>query len=704
MRYLLGSILYNGRYIAIVTVLFCLFWHSISLVQKYSESKSLVHTIYNQDLKLVENAVEVGDIIEIKKYLWRGKNDIVDYVVFKPNSSILKSLGAINVGEMANASKLFMNEIDLIWNGLSLGRLEYHINFYRLNWFIISENAFLYILFVLALTSSFIISGMGAIKSISRVEKHFKDVLEKWDNDDFNDVNQLVSKIKVESKKTRIIFYMIDMLDRIIEIFNKKRQLELNAQRNEITNQISKQVSHDIRSPLTSLETVVNLMSEEIEEGPRVLIRTAVQRINDIANDLGSKKGPEKKSESKKSYNEICLLPALVDSIVSEKRLEYRSRSNVEILSDLRYSYGLFSKLKPSVFKRALSNLINNSVQAFDKEVGGNVTVSMRGHNDTVVIKISDNGKGIPKKILEKLGVRGGTYGKEGGQGLGLYYSKSNIEEWGGTFQIESEVGKGTSVIITLNKESTPDWFVPEIFIDDETSVVVIDDDDSIHRVWDSRYELLEEMHNKLIHFSNSNDVSEFLANKNDINKKFLFLCDYEFLGDKRNGLNIIEENDIAKSSILVTSRYEEKEIREKCKQLGVKLLPKGLAGYVPINFENNSSTSSRKIKYDAVLIDDQSVVRETWQLVSKMKHKKMKSYAHPDHFFEEADRIEKNTNIYIDSHLSDNLKGELVAKKIKSMGFERIYLATGSDQGEFPAEMPWIDGIRDKICPFVNS
>ena len=63
-----------------------------------------------------------------------------------------------------------------------------------------------------------------------------------------------------------------------------------------------------------------------------------------------------------------------------------------------------------------------------------------------------------------------------------------------------------------------------------------------------------------------------------------LFLVDYEIIGSGGvTGLDLIEECGISSQSILVTSRYEETSIRERCENLGLKIIPKSMSGFVPI-------------------------------------------------------------------------------------------------------------------------
>jgi len=65
-----------------------------------------------------------------------------------------------------------------------------------------------------------------------------------------------------------------------------------------------------------------------------------------------------------------------------------------------------------------------------------------------------------------------------------------------------------------------------------------------------------------------------------------LFLVDYEFVNSKETGLDLIEQLDLKKQAILVTSRYEEQEIRERVRNLGLKIIPKNFAPYIPISID----------------------------------------------------------------------------------------------------------------------
>ena len=157
---------------------------------------------------------------------------------------------------------------------------------------------------------------------------------------------------------------------------------------------------------------------------------------------------------------------------MSEKRLQFQSKPNLQIELKLApESYGLFAKLQPIEFRRMISNLVNNAVEALGDT--GAVSVGLSHENGNIILTVADNGNGILPEILAKLGQKGETHGKAGGSGLGLYHARTTAESWGGSLIILSEVGKGTTVTVRLPKADSP-----------ATNAALIDDDALVHMTW----------------------------------------------------------------------------------------------------------------------------------------------------------------------------------------------------------------------------
>jgi signal transduction histidine kinase len=356
---------------------------------------------------------------------------------------------------------------------------------------------------------------------------------------------------------------------------------------------ISKQIAHDIRSPLAALEMAMS-KANGLPEDSRLIIRNSVNRIRDIANSLLFKqKDPLAQSapaftgvSSDEAFTTTLLAP-LIETIVTEKRLEYRERLHLSIdFNQGRESYGVFVRLQLNEFKRALSNIVNNSVESIGAGIQGRVRVQLSSQDGIVSMEVIDNGCGIPAEVLGTLGNQGVTYRKPGGTGLGLYHAFETVRRVGGRFRIDSDGTSGTRVEIQLKAEPQQSWFVSEIRVKPGQKVIVFDDDLSIHQIWSERFESFNRISGcgvALFHAGNPAEFRRIFGENFFDDGDALFLMDYEILGTRETGLSLILEMGIQAQSILVTSHYEDAVLRATCEREDVRLVPKSMSGFVPI-------------------------------------------------------------------------------------------------------------------------
>lgn len=478
-------------------------------------------------------------------------------------------------------------------------------------------------------------------------------------------------------------------------IYNEKMQ---TAHENLVLQkkaELAKQVSHDIRSPLTALNIVLN-EAKELDEEKRILVRNAVNRINDIANTLIVGDSQKEKTEQQSGYKGILISP-LIDSVVSEKRVQIREKQCIEIEAEILEGYGLFAIVDPVELKRVISNLVNNSIEAFSENIG-KIVVSVHAESHEILINVSDNGSGIPESIKHQLGHMGISFGKGSlkngsGSGLGIYHAKKTIEEAGGAFEIASTPNLGTTITMRLEKAIPPKWFVENIELSLPKTIVSLDDDISIHQIWRSRIYSSPEENKNLFHksFTSASSFSSYVEriDKSSLNMH-LFLVDFELINQNYDGISIIKKLGIAKQSILVTSRYDEYSIQDACELSGIKLVPKAMAGLVPI------SISSSFDKIDIVLIDDDPLIRTLWNTHAKRSNKNILFCSGPEDFLIKSESISSEARIFIDSNLGHGVRGEELGRNIYDMGFRNIYLCTGYPSSNF-SEMPWIKNVFGK-------
>lgn len=260
---------------------------------------------------------------------------------------------------------------------------------------------------------------------------------------------------------------------------------------------------------------------------------------------------------------------------------------------------------------------------------------------------------------------------------------------------------------IDLPQAQPPEWFVSKLEFTPGSRVVVLDDDASIHHVWQGRLDSLrvKEHGIEILHFSAPSELRGWARSNPSRVAGTLFLLDYEFLGQAETGLSLAEELGLAGKSILVTSRFEEKNVLAECLRLKTRLIPKGMAGFVPISIRGPqgrpASGKAAKTGPDAVLLDDDALAQMTWKLAAGAKGLDLMGFREPRELLAAMDRIPKETPIYFDCELGDGLRGDVVAKDLYAKGFTNLYLATGHDPRSLPP-MPWIKGVVGKDPPFA--
>src|SRR5579863_7051917 len=158
------------------------------------------------------------------------------------------------------------------------------------------------------------------------------------------------------------------------------------------------QIVHDIQSPLSSLRGLVDESSHAIPEEERITLRQASMRISAIAQHMLSR---YKNETYENEMAEPVLVSAAMLEVLGEKRYEHKE---VEFTTDfMPVADFTFINVEPSQFKRMMSNLLNNAVEALDNKPDGTIDVSLNVDEEWVMIIVYDNGKGMSKELVNKI-------------------------------------------------------------------------------------------------------------------------------------------------------------------------------------------------------------------------------------------------------------------------------------------------------------
>src|SRR5581483_96018 len=137
-------------------------------------------------------------------------------------------------------------------------------------------------------------------------------------------------------------------------------------------------------------------------------------------------------------------LAALIDEVVEPYRTGLSGRVHITVTAQPNLPP---ISIDRTLFARALTNVIENALHAMPGE--GRLTLDSRQSTDRILVEVTDSGVGMDADALAKIFERYFST-KATGTGLGLTIAKRNVELNGGTIDVRSERGVGTTVTITL--------------------------------------------------------------------------------------------------------------------------------------------------------------------------------------------------------------------------------------------------------------
>ncbi|MDF2529429.1 MAG: kinD [Gammaproteobacteria bacterium] len=434
------------------------------------------------------------------------------------------------------------------------------------------------------------------------------------------------------------------------------------------------QVAHDIRSPAAA----IMMLSKEcitLPEDQRIALREAASRVQDIANNLLTEY-----QENIETHNvDSLMVYPVISSLISEKRAQYRNQF-VSFNLEVEGSYFSHIKVNSQEFKRLISNIINNSIEASGSSQDTSVHIKITTAMNSVIITIVDNGPGISTEVLNKLKAGEICSTKPGGNGLGLKQAHEFVNRYGGHFAIDSSPN-GVKINLDFELEATPCWLADQINFYANGEIIVLDDDITIHGAWKRRFEnwlgLYPEL--KISYFNNAKAGLKYMESLSAYEaKNALLLSDYEFIGQDLTGLDVIEEIKKLKNieCILVTSYYELSAIIKRAILINTKILPKTLAPEVTLG-PYTVRELVPEANADVIVLEDQKELASVLQFLAKSKDKNICFCINPYELFRKLVNYPKNIPICLDYDLKLPVTGLDIAKVLHSNGFINLNLAT---------------------------
>ncbi|CAI3242152.1 Two-component sensor histidine kinase [Clostridium neonatale] len=280
------------------------------------------------------------------------------------------------------------------------------------------------------------------------------------------------SSFFVYKKEATILTFLIDITsektlenlesdyEENIKVFKKTKEFNLLI-RNFFTN-----MSHELKTPINVIYSGVQMITMDLQlPNENKILRSKaylktmkknclriIRLINNFLDTTKLESGSIKLS--KRNSDIVYTIENIVQSVAS-----YLKDKNINIIFDTDIEEKIMS-YDEEVIERILLNLLSNSIKFSNDRKDIYVTVSDK--NDRIIIKVRDDGEGIPNSklgiIFERFGQANSSLSREcEGTGIGLYLVKSFVELHGGTIEILSEEGVGCEAIIELPAQLVED-------------------------------------------------------------------------------------------------------------------------------------------------------------------------------------------------------------------------------------------------------
>ncbi len=254
---------------------------------------------------------------------------------------------------------------------------------------------------------------------------------------------------KIEWKRQDEIGSLIAEYNRMVDELALSASLLAKSERESAWREMAKQIAHEIKNPLTPMKLSVQYLQKawdekapDWDERLKRFTDTIIEQINSLS--IIASEFSDFAKMPRSNFKEIDLAEIIRNAIGI-----YRESSPV--IFDFKFTGQYHVIADKEQMLRVFNNLIKNSIQAIADPETGWIRIMLSSDESNHFIEFSDNGKGIPEEMKDKVFYPNFTT-KSGGMGLGLAMVKSIIENARGTIRFESRVSVGTTFYITLPK------------------------------------------------------------------------------------------------------------------------------------------------------------------------------------------------------------------------------------------------------------
>lgn len=259
-----------------------------------------------------------------------------------------------------------------------------------------------------------------------------------------NDFTVILSLAKLSSPDPKKINYQVAIQD-ITELMRAQFELQ-RMEKLSVTSRVSRMLAHEVRNPLTNINLALEEIMSVLKEDPEVksygdMIGRNSKRIADLIDDLLKSTRP---AELELTQAE---LPAIIEKAIDfcADRMKLKE---VKLMKDFP-TKEITGKWDPEKLKIAFVNIIINAIEAMADTSQPKLIIRLTEENETLVITIEDNGKGMDQETTHQI-FDPFFSDRKNGMGLGMTATMNIINMHRGNIDVQSKPNKGTRFVITL--------------------------------------------------------------------------------------------------------------------------------------------------------------------------------------------------------------------------------------------------------------
>lgn len=436
-----------------------------SLISNYTVGKKFKEYLIDEHKTTVDNAVKIIDDLyssqnsfssintdEIQRYaelqeLYIEVKDLNNNTIYSSGNSHLhhKTMMGNMMGSMMhnfsgmNIGEYTENKYPLLVNNKNIGTII-------IGYFGTSYLSSASVTFINTLNHSFMLSAavsliFGLIISIV-ISKQLSKPLVK--------ITETANKMRDGNLEVRAL--VNTSTKEIDELSNSINYLAetLNSQE-MLRKRLTSDMAHELRTPLTTLKTHVEAFIDGIWEPTAERFEAFYEEIERLTKMVDNLRNLAKLEQTNLSLNKSKVnLSSELEKIIDTFKPLY-IKENYELTSSITPE--IMAIIDKDKFKQIMNNLLSNSYKYL--KPNGKVEVILKKEKQNIIIKVIDNGIGIPEKdlpfIFERFYRSDLSRNKNtGGSGIGLTITKAFVEAHGGKIYVESKLNEGTTFTVEL--------------------------------------------------------------------------------------------------------------------------------------------------------------------------------------------------------------------------------------------------------------